>query len=958
MKQMGKIGRTILIIALLCTFITTASAYELTYQAAPDFTATGIETIETTSVNPWILQEDGSLKSGNSGILSSVSALKVTVTGSGVLSFQYKVSSPLMTGDKNPNNLPEEDVPDSLLISAGTEVTTDIFYPEFSGQRYYGEIDWQTGVVSVNAENGQQTDIFFGFIKDGNSTNGISDCAWIKNLSFSDQTVTVNPVHTYNGAYGTVTATTAEGTAVDPAEGVAIGQTLTLSAAPTAEGSFYGWVRHYQTSSGTPLRAFSGTGDLTVNVNETTQYEPVFAPAGAYSVRSGCDFYEDGTDLGIILANAANCDVVLLKDAALSGDATVKSGVTLYVPFRSDWLDAEKNDAFHIQGSSGALADLSKAFVTLTINNGATLMVNGTLCSGAVMSGGNIDGMQGQTSGAFGRIANNGAIVIGNRGVFTTWGITDGSGTVTVRSGGTAKEPFIVSDFSGGSNTSALFSASQLPFKRYSVQNIRCELAFEKGGVLVGLCNLFAGGGPNEMEVSVMGTSDALFAPNETAEEGSVILRRSCGTESVITDSTITGSNGIVKTTWTITGGLTFQDMTLSFLGISMSTTGIDFPIPYNMELRLEKGTYNIPGGMKIMPGARVTVGADAMLNLTGRLFAMDGLKQGPMSGDRYPSTEILTAAGLSPVGSLVVDGTLNVAAGATLGGVIQTSGTTGKLIIAEGAYLTNSGDLASLDPALELDSQTGYQANDWVQQDGGKGAYSDNTSWFNLPARVGVRDESGTVSLAQLLPGVYSAGGNQALHTDGYTMVWCSNGSTINTTGCDYLVRGRAMATDTVAINSEACWQGTWSNSTSNVAVTTMLPATGYEGIDVGVTPIQNDDGSTTLTIGVTETATGESPAREYVHLVQWSGADGVVTTVRQSENGIYLIPAEAINVTVQSAMLGDVSMNGKLAMNDIFKLLSLLSTSDEFTILVGDLSANGKLAMNDIFKLLNSIS
>ena len=166
MKQMGKIGRTILIIALLCTFITTASAYELTYQAAPDFTATGIETIETTSVNPWILQEDGSLKSGNSGILSSVSALKVTVTGSGALSFQYKVSSPLKTGDENPNDLPEEDVPDSLLISAGTEVTNDTFYPTFTGQRYYGELDWQTGVISVSAENGQQTDIFFGFIKD------------------------------------------------------------------------------------------------------------------------------------------------------------------------------------------------------------------------------------------------------------------------------------------------------------------------------------------------------------------------------------------------------------------------------------------------------------------------------------------------------------------------------------------------------------------------------------------------------------------------------------------------------------------------------------------------------------------------------------------------------------------------------------------------------------------------
>lgn len=937
MKQMGKIGRTILIIALLCTFITTASAYELTYQAAPDFTATGIETIETTSVNPWILQEDGSLKSGNSGILSSVSALKVTVTGSGALSFQYKVSSPLKTGDENPNDLPEEDVPDSLLISAGTEVTTDIFYPEFSGQRYYGEIDWQTGVVSVNAENGQQTDIFFGFIKDGNSTNGISDCAWIKDLAFSDGKVTVTAVST-NEAYGTVS-----GSGEYDA-----GASVTLTAVPAETGKFYGWQQDGKLVGEENTYTFVPADDSTVTA--------IFGDPTvivAQNRTTGAVYRE----LSAALDEAkAGQTVMQLADVTLSTDTVIKAGVTLYVPY-SDVYDNDGNKE-GTTASSTTLAKETETYRRLTVADNTTLTVKGSLLVGGVI-GYPSQYYQGHTSGAHGRVTNNGTILIPSGGLLDTWGFVDGSGSVITQSGGTVKEPFIVFDFAGGSNTLSAYNANQSPFVQYTMQNVRCTLEINAGGRLTARCNLVASGGYNRIDSLVVGgPSDpqALLLLSEGAT-----LTRTVDMSKTIENTGIRAGYGadLGQVTYHITGGADFDALSMVILIIEVNTYGTDFPIPYCWRYELNDGVYSIPYSLKLMPGAEMYVAQNAELRVgpnekggsTGKFYVLDGFDQSDMSGKSYPTTEMLKNAGFSQNGSLVVDGKLTVSDGGHFGGIVQTNGT-GRIVTGANVSLSDT-------------IQTGYT-----------GAFDDNTVLTAMPARV-YNAVTGTLtqltadsiytgsaasytleSYSQLLKAVNATAEEVAAHPEWRTFdkstmtsLLQADYSVINS-GATYHIFDKSAAP--VAYASPLRIVGAFASTSDQYAVS-VTNKTHYDAADTSRAVIEDAVLTAQNTISFTVT-----PASGYVSLVQYKlGAGGTLTTLTKGGDGRYLIEAVSDDVTivVTSVLKGDANLNGKVNATDataVMRYVTDLRTLDELGVLAADANQNGKVNATDATRIM----
>lgn len=906
---------------------------------------------------------------GNSGTAeANVSNLAVTVKGAGRLTVDYAVACRMSLN--------------YLLVYAFEPVTLENYktvaenYDSTGADNLNGAIGWTSLALDVTeeqlAEDGTLT-VYFAYVRSGTQTaedwekdwpeSGWLNYAAISNVSYASGTRTDVVVYEdgWDETMGTVSAeirTAEDKTPVDLTAGVAIGQELTLIAQPQDGFRFYGWIKSYDSSKGLRLQSFeSGERELAVSVDETSSYTPVFAAGGTYAIRNGTAFYEDGADLAAVLLAAYRGDVVeLLESTELAGDVTIPSGVTLYIPFRAEWGDAEKAGKYHILGTGSAISGPEKAYVTLTVPEDAAVTVNGALISGSVISSSSLT-FQGHTSGAYGRIVNNGQITVAAGGLFTTWGITDGTGAVLAKSGAEIKEPFTVCDFSGGNNTFGLFGENQMPFKRYAMQNIQCTLRLERGGTLTGLCSLYVMGGPNETEISIMGQADALFLPNDTAAEG-VILERTYDPTPLSGSGVPTGTAGIGSTVWRISGGLSFQNMTLNLMSlVTIGTEDIDFPIPYNMEFILENGTYEIPGRLKLMPGARVTVAENARLDLTGRLLVLDGLKQGAMSGRTYPSGAVLAANGLPQSGVLVVNGTLHVAAGATLGGVVQTAGSTGMLIIEEGACLTNSGDLEALDPALTLADQAGYTAADWIQQDGGLGGYSDNTVWFNLPARICTVNEAGDLALTALTPGVYRAAGADSFTLESYTVRWCSNGAGNGTVTLDPAVflPGRVMTLETVALNQ--AMTGVWSDNTAAVEVEATTPYGEDCAVNVTVVAETTADGTQCrLTISC-ENKDGSELTRPYVHLVKYQTATGESVRVAAEADGTYLVPIDAVGVTVESALLGDVSLNGKLAMNDVLKLLSLLGTDDELTVLVGDMSGNGKLAMNDIMKLLNDL-
>ena len=663
MKLLKATKRHLILAALLCALTVNAAAYD-NYQSITGYESPTDLTVQTGGDHPWTAA-NGVLQSGNTGMGKTVSAIKVTVPQAGVLHFQYKVSSSYKTGNTGiPEGALTENNPDSLVICVGTEITTDTSYSGLPDgyQRFYGELDWADGSVTVDGKS----DVYFAYKKNGSTDSG-SDCAWLRNFSFTTDTSAKLTV-TYDNTCGDVTG----------AGSYKAGTAVTLTAQPNDGCQFYGWVD----DAGTFL---SDRPEYGVSVNNDMTIRAEFALEGAYEARRGSTFY---TSLTEALADDKRSDIFLLKDTTLTKDAEIPTGVTLYIPYEEHYTTDYKN---------GGISDEDKitatAYRTLTVEKNVTLTVDGTLRLGAVM-GKMALCYQGHNNGAYGGVINEGTIAV--NGTLDSWGLITGSGTVTAVGGGTVYEPFIVCDFAGGNNLKNLYQADAAPFKRYAMQNIQCTLQLDSGSTLYGRGCLYGDSRYNEVEIPIA-ASGGLFQ----LADGATITR------TYDPEQQVSAFPGIGRENWTVSGGMTFGALEMNVLGVQISTGKCGFPLPYNLSMTLKNGSYNIPNHLRVMPGAALTVGRKATLTVGGSLYVLDGLKQGSMSGVRYASTEQLKNSGFSACGELTVDGgKLAVSSGAFFGGVVQSTGS-GSISIAESAVLTND------------------------VRDGGKGYYAENTAIF-----------------------------------------------------------------------------------------------------------------------------------------------------------------------------------------------------------------------------------
>lgn len=647
MKLLKATKRHLFLAALLCALTVNTAAYD-NYQSITGYESPTDLTVQTGGDHLWTVA-DGVLQSGNTGVGSTVSTIKVTVPQAGVLHFQYKVSSSYKTGDTGiPEGALTETNPDSLVICVGTEITAGTSYSNLPDgcQRFYGELDWADGSVTVDGAS----DVYFAYKKNGSTDSG-SDRAWLRNFSFATDTsakLTVN----YDETCGDVTG----------AGSYEAGTTVTLTAQPKVGCQFYGWVD----AAGTFL---SDLPEYGVSVNNDMTIHAKFAPEGAYEARRGSTFY---TSLTEALAANKRSDIFLLKDTTLTEDTEIPSGVTLYIPYEEHYTTDYKNG-----GVSNDNKITATPFRLLTVDSGVTLTVNGTLRLGAEMGKKTLC-YQGHNNGAYGGVVNEGTIAV--NGTLDSWGLITGSGTVTAVGGGTVYEPFIVCDFAGGNNLQKLYQANAAPFKRYAMQNIQCTLQLDSGSTLYGRGCLYGDSSYNEVEIPIA-ASGGLFQ----LADGATITR------TYDPERQVSVFPGIGRENWTVSGGMTFGALEMNVLDVQISTSACGFPLPYNLSMTLKNGSYNIPNHLRVMPGAALTVGRKATLTVGGSLYVLDGLKQGSMSGVHYASTEQLKNSGFSACGELTVDGgKLAVNSGASFGGVVQSTGS-GTVSIAEGASLTNN---------------------------------------------------------------------------------------------------------------------------------------------------------------------------------------------------------------------------------------------------------------------------
>lgn len=930
-------------------------------------------TVYTKSDYPWDAS-GGLYTSGNAGQGSTLSNLKIVFKNAGILHFDWTTSGV------------EKRTYFAYRLDEDYSKTADVTSQE--GHKYTGDAEGAESEMQV----AEGSVLYVTYCKAGHKDDdSVTDTATITNIYLEEiidtDPVTVDNYIEYDSTMGTVTAQIME-TKKDSynysyidisdvsLDSVAAGSTYRLKAVAKEGYQFYGWVQEY-TYNGVKKQGFKslkyytlatrGTEnirnekvaitdpELEVTIDANSVYRAVFAKEDSYVVRVNAAFYGSDIALDSLIDNAASGDVIeILQDTTLTGDATVKKGVTLYVPYRSGWGENEGSGKYRTNGGASGVHEEDN-YATLTVNSGVTLTVKGTIAVGSVV-GYKGTGYQGAISGVHGRIVNNGDIIITEKGSMVAYGLVTGEGTVLAQDYGVVKESLLVLDFAGGSNSLSLYTIDQMPFKRYAMQNIQCTLQLERYGTLTGIVTIYANSGFNEVEVGVVGVSDnAVFKPNDSGSSG-VILTRTYDANKVISAGTCAG---VGKTTWSLSGGLTFQSLTID-LGIAQVRTDVaDFPIPCHMDLVLEDGTYDIPGKLKFMPGTNVTIEQNAALKISGKLLVMDGLTQTGMSGYYYPTRSQLEASGYSGTGNLYVNGTLQILSGATFGGVVQSLSDTGILIVEDGAHLTNSGDLEALDPTLELSAQSDYQSADWIQQDGGKGYYDDNTTWFNLPARVYDGEQ-----LTALQAGTYiSAAADSGAITDISQQRYCTNASTVKVDGESIL--GYSNNTREMTLSNESFTRtvyGTWKESTSAVEITSVSVAgSAVTGVSIEYVAIRNDDGSTTLTLTAVD-KNGDPVEIKYVFLLKYVTATGTMTA--EGENGVFTIPAEAISATIESAMLGDVNGDGKIKLADVRQVYKAYA-SDEYKESLSDLQRltidfvqDGATKLNDVRRLYSYFS
>lgn len=364
--------------------------------------------------------------------------------------------------------------------------------------------------------------------------------------------------------------------------------------------------------------------------------------------------------------------------------------------------------------------DINNLVNEVTIDAGVTLTVNGTLNIGGVVGKVGQD-LMGQTSGYYAQITmEDNAKIISNNIIdclgFIKEKTTNNSGRVLVQYG-TVYQPFVIYDYRGGNSTAGMYvnssNISIMPFSQYDLPNIQSIMEIKSTANIVGYADLHTGYFEKEhslfvdgkvvvearhncADVNVIGAENSII----NVETGGYIISKYNAVD------TLTAKSG--TTTLDIYGGAANGTMELvAYIGINtkvglssaisyplvidevpIDTKEVYFAVSWKYDISLNAGNYNFIDKIKLMTGAKLTVGSDATLNVNGELIIYETFTDS-CTINKYPAKD---------PAQFIVDGTVNVS------GAIA-----GEIIPGESEAMLN----LSGSTALELQSNEGWGAFD-----------------------------------------------------------------------------------------------------------------------------------------------------------------------------------------------------------------------------------------------------
>lgn len=470
-------------------------------------------------------------------------------------------------------------------------------------------------------------------------------------------------------------------------------------------------------TEGANVNTVGGTYKVDFTIDEAVAesldyYEPVFEGGAetftAYlkvkSVGIGDTLYtiEDALNAAssgtvIVKYDTAFADASV-KKLAYNGDGyyTVKSGVTLLVPYDGTYSTDVDNKGEMLTSDTSTSKD---AFVTLIVSPNVNLQVYGKL-----MAAGQRTATGQKTSGvaAHGDIETqeNATITLYSGSEVYAIGFIFGEGSMTAKSGAVVYELFNMYGWKGGTISLGI-KDDTFPLNQYTLNSLIIDTTFEYGAKYYAKASITA------MRVTV--AADALFLSNDA----NAFIQLSEGGELVKRFDEVHGN-----VYFDMYGDSRFNNLEIDLGKIlilwdySISTAGVQIPIPGNFRMSVKSGTTTVPSDVqiKLLPGAQVNVEQGAKLDIQGALYGYgegcatysDGLTkwQDGKLGRGYPHTSAYTTTHrLSSVkpdytdttpAKLNVGGTVNVKSGGILAaGVYGLDG--GKLVVDGGALLSGS---------------------------------------------------------------------------------------------------------------------------------------------------------------------------------------------------------------------------------------------------------------------------
>lgn len=459
-----------------------------------------------------------------------------------------------------------------------------------------------------------------------------------------------------------------------------------------------------------------GTYDVTYTLGQNDYYDAAFEN-GEKEITSWfklCSVLYDNQyyTLQDALKNATSGTVIVAENTVASNSSaydgadydayyTVKKGVTLLVPYDKNHSTNTKDiqrcykNGVTVPAVGTAYRTLTLAAgVTLTVENGATLIVNAKVVSASAPVTGIVYGSN------FGQLeVQKDAQVVVN-GTFECIGFTYGEGSVTVNSGAYLYELFNMIAYKGG--TASLSLKNKLfPLNQYTLTSLSCQTTFVSGSnyyakaFVTGELPFFGIMDQNADVQFVSNGSDAFIQMN--SEDASVVKR-------------ICENTG--RTSFDCYGDVILNNITLSLGGIfAFDTAGLPVPVPGHFSITVHgNAAMAKETQIKLLPGAQLTVEKGATLTVEGSdssvkggLSSYDGnaafdsgVTQWKDGTDAYPIAQFKTVYRTAPTPDysaatpavILVKGTLKVSSTAYFAGVV--TGEEGGIVeLAEGAATT-----------------------------------------------------------------------------------------------------------------------------------------------------------------------------------------------------------------------------------------------------------------------------